>query len=570
MLPFNINMQFNNNLTLSIQFDQEKKFLLCGELVNFHLKLTSPDFNSDTIVTKEFVDFIERIGAAVESIEITEEFTYKSRSSHSNSNSFSASSSSSLNSLKGRKMKSVESLSNLLRDSTRESEQTQTHPLTHSKDSQNSQQSMSSVRARRFNSLSPNRSSNVKAFWSEEEGAVLVPLEAFIDSEIIGSNCNKATAKFKVSLNELIPLDVLESLGFNDYNANTLIDHFPGAKSSHKLQKIGQAETSLIVLRPLEVSLRTHKLVTNQVIIQLNVEFNHEDHTLNGNIEIQSVEIILSDSFTSRNQSSLLATDSKKESLASNLNFKITPLSSSQVPFVFEMSPQDYSLLFNWTPLLNNSMLSILQEDDFRLRVELKGKLSSTDCKSHSEILMSFESSVPISNLFPTSLTTISENSIYPQISSIKLIACDRFKVFKPIQIEIYILNPDKEIKSFTIDILPSFKFKKTFESQTSQVKSPLDLNSEEYKKWAVDNWFKMEKSYQCPAVLLLNPLTPLKLENIPSGGCKPIRLQLVPVRRGIINLTREFVVRDGDSGKILKNSNLMINAKHEIIIQIE
>lgn len=554
-------MQFNNNLTLSIQFDQEKKFLLCGELINFHLKLTSPDFNSDTIVTKEFVDFIERIGAAVESIEITEEFTDKSRS---NSNSFSASS---LDSLKGRRMKSVESLSNLLRDSARELEPT--HPLTHSKDSQNSQQSMSSVRARRFNSLSPNRSSDVKPFWSEEEGAVLVHLEAFIDSEIIGSNCNKATAKFKVGLNELIPLDALESLGFDDYNANTLIDHFPGAKSSHKLQKIGHAETSLIVLRPLEVSLRTHKLTTNQVIIQLNVEFSHEDNTLNGNIEIQSVDIILSDSFTSRNQSSLLAIESK-ESLASNLNFKITPLTSSQVPFVFEMSPQEYSLLFNWTSLLNNSIISILQEDDFRLRVELKGKLSSTDCKSHSEISMSFESSVPISNLFPTSLTTISENSIYPQISSIKLIGNNQFKLFKPIQIEIYILNPDKEIKSFTIDILPSFKFKKTIESQTSQLKSPLDLNSEEFKKWAVSNWFKIEKSNQCPAVLILNPLKPLKLENIPSGGCKPIRLQLVPVRRGIINLNREFVVHDGDSGKILKNNNLMMYGKNEIIIQIE
>ena len=57
------------NLNLSLQFDEKKKALLCGELVKFHLKITSPDLSDDNVVT----DFIKRIGATVEGIEIIKE-----------------------------------------------------------------------------------------------------------------------------------------------------------------------------------------------------------------------------------------------------------------------------------------------------------------------------------------------------------------------------------------------------------------------------------------------------------------------------------------------------------------
>ena len=510
--------------------------------MKFHLKITSPEFKT---VPEEF---LERIGASVESIEITEELSLLAASA--------VSTSSSLDSFKGKKMKSVESLSNLLRTVDQRSNESQHN---HSKDSQHS---MSSVTARRFNSLSFNRSIRTKPFWNSEEGAIFIPLEAFIDPECLSSSCQKAAVKFKVSLNELVPIDSLEALrmGFSEFKWSDSVSS--AAQSSHKLEKIGSVEESLTVLRPLEVSLRTHNLSSNQVILQILVEFNHENEAedLNGNLEIETVEIVLSDSFTSRKSSNL---------------FKITPISEKQVPFVFETSPQQYSLLFNWTLLKQQE-----QEDEFlenyHLRVELFGKLlnaarentananeivvrnaardnadSTTDntgdsaaelvTSSTSELSLSFETAVPIFNLFPVSMSS------GIKITSTKLIG--NLKVFEPFQIELILHNFDEEIKSLQLNIIQEFNEKDHEKDKNIFFKSP------------VDEWFHTRVN-KTPGVVIMSPLTTLKVENIPSGGSKAIRLKLLPMKRGIFNLKEEFKIINKSNGKIMKFDKIIIKVE--------
>lgn len=498
-----------NNLNLSLCFDKSKKFLICGELVKFHLKITSPEFES---CAPE--EFLERIGASVESIEITEESSLLSTMS-------TASNTSSLESLKGRKMKSVESLSNLLRTVDQRSSGSQHN---HSKDSQHS---MSSVTARRFNSLSINRSTHAKPFWNSEEAAIFIPLEAFIDPECLSSTCQKAVVKFKVSLNELVPIDALEALrmGFNEFKWTDSVSS--AAQSSHKLERIGLVEESLTVLRPLEVSLRTHNLssTSNQVILQILIDFNHEQEAedLNENLEIETCEIVLSDSFTSRKTSNL---------------FKITPISEKQVPFVFETCPQQYSLLFHWTKTTNIQDEFI---ENYHLRVELGGKLRSNS----SEISLSFETAVPIFNLFPVSQFS------GIKITSTKLIGT--LKVLEPFQVEMILHNFDDEIKSLQLSVeenrVEDEEQKQKQEKMTMTFKSP------------VDEWFKTRVK-KTPGLVIMSPLTPLKVENIPSSGSKAIRLKLLPMKRGIFNLKDEIKIINKTNGKIMKFDKIIIKVE--------
>lgn len=497
-----------NNLNLALCFDQSKKFLICGELVKFHLKVTSPEFEG---VPEEF---IERIAASVESIEITEESSF----------SMSTTASSSLESFRGsKKMKSVESLSNLLKVVDQRANGS-THQHNHSKDSQNSQHSMSSVTARRFNSLNLNRSGQNKPFWCTEESAILIPLEAFIDPECLSSSAHKAAVKFKVSLNELVPLDPLESLriGFNDIKWTDCVSS--AAQSSHKLEKIGQVESSLTVLRPLEVSLRTHSLSSTQAILQIIVEFNHEDEAadLNGNLEIEVVDIVLSDSFASRSNSNL---------------FKISSISERQVPFTFEKSPQQYSLLFNWT-LLKQERRSAFEDENFQLRVEIGGNLKNQTNKS-SELSLSFESSVPIFNLFPLS------PSSGLQITSTKLIG-GSLKVFEHFQLELILHNYDDEMKSIHLDVVQNIRGSNV-NNYSKTTRSP------------VEEWFHMERVKRSPGVVVMSPLTTLKVENIPSGGSKAIRLKLLPMKCGIFNLKEELKIINSLSGKTVKFDQIII-----------
>lgn len=523
-----------NNLNLSLCFDKSKKFLICGELVKFNLKISSPEFETAP------EEFLERIGASIESIEITE------GSGLLEAERLAVSSSSSLESIKGKKMKSVESLSNLLRTVDQRSSESQ-HD--HSKDSQHS---MSSVTARRFNSLSVNRSIQKKPFWDSEEVAIFIPLEAFIDPECLSSSCQKAIVKFKVSLNELVAIDELEvlRLGFNEFKWTDSVSS--AAQSSHKLERIGLVELCMTVLRPLEVSLRTHNLSSNQVILQILVEFNHENEAedLNGNLKIESVEIGLSDSFTSRKSSNF---------------FKITPISEKQVPFVFETSPQQYSLLFNWT-LLKQQEEQFLE--NYHLRVELFGKLldktreniardnaareisdNTTDNTTDrtgtatSELSLSFETSVSIFNLFPVS------PSSGIKITSTKLIGT--LKVFEPFQIELILHNFDDETKSLLLNIIQEFNEKDKDKYKDNFIKSPSP----------VDEWFQSRVS-KTPGVVIMSPLTTLKVENIPSGGSKAIRLKLLPMKRGIFNLKEEIKIINKSNGKIMKFDKIIIKVE--------
>lgn len=490
-----------HNLNLSLCFDDSKKFLICGELVKFNLKITSPEFESEPR------EFLERIGASVDSIEISDIIS---------DYSMSTTASSSIDSFKGKKMRSVESLSNLLSRAAKADQRVSNH-------SKDSQQSMSSVTAsRRFNSLSMNRASESKAFWNSEDEAIFIPLEAFIDPECLKTS-HKATVRIKVSLNELVPIDALEALklGFNEFKWTDSVSS--AAQSSHRLEKIGQIETCFTVLRPLEVSLRTHNLSSNQVILQINVEFNHEiGEELNGNLRIETVEINFSDSFTSKKA------------------FKITPISDKQVPFVFETSPQQYSLLFNWTLLEEQQ----IPQDDFHLRVELGGKLKS------SELSLSFETFVPIFNLFPV--------SVFPsgvKITSTKLIGHETLKVFEPFQLEIILHNFEKDTKSLQLDI-QSAQVNKNEHSNKSD-DSRISVRSQ------VKEWFRLEQLKNSPGLVLMSPLTPLNIENIPSGGSKAIRLKILPMKRGIFNLKDEIkILNRSTGGKCMKFEEIIIKVE--------
>lgn len=478
-----------NNLNLSLQFDQRKKFLLCGELVKFNLKITSPDFSDDNVP-----EFMERIGATVEGIEIIQDYLLTTSTS-----SNSADQSQSLYSLKGKKMKSVESLSNLLKTCvTRDQNQ---H---NSKDSQTSQCSMSSVTARRFNSL---RKTQAKSVWNLEEGAILVPLEAFIDSESLGST--KGVAKIKVSLNELVPIDSISDLLSNNNHHRHVEPTSPLIQiqnTTQKLLKIGQAELSLPVLRPLEVSLRTHSLSPTHSILQLNMEYNNNNNNNDSNmkLEIENVEIFISNTWNSNNSA-----------------FKIVPISNNQVPFIFETCPQQHSLLFNWT-LLNE----IDEDEDFRVRVEVSGQVEQVNCSVFS---LSFESSISIFNLFP------SYEREDVQITLLKVLN-DKICPLVPFQIELILHNYSKEMKSFNLNFICDSNLKST--RQSKQLKSSNENAN------AIQEWFRMEESKKSPNILLMNPLDlPLKLERFPSGGSKAVRLKFVAIKSGFFNLKDELRV---------------------------
>lgn len=490
-------MDFTNNLSLALHFDPQKKFLLCGELLNFQLKVSSPDFSE----SPDFDCFLNRIGAAVEEIDIS--FQDDANFFHSSS-SFSVNSPISSN---GRRMKSVESLSNLLKDTHFSNHSTHSSSsssnFSHSKDSQNSHSSMASVTARRrFDSLGINKA---KATWDPTEEAVIIPLEAFIDPEVLLSS-HKATAKFKISLNELVPIDMeLLALGTGNEKSESLVN-------GNRLVKIGQTEKSFTVLRPIEVSLRTHRLSTNQILLQLNIEFDHREfEKLLNCIEIESVDIILSDSFTSRCSDNVL-------------DFTITPLSNDQIPFRFDTSPQTYSLIYRWT-VMNDLNESLQLQDDFRLRAELQGKLINEASHSCSSLSLSFESALPIANLFPQSLPGPSE----PYIAQIKLIdslhqCC--LKVYEPFEVEVFICNPNSEPSSVSFELCP---------------KGPKTINDKSSSN-PIEAWFHLEKSRKTPRFLLMKPLeTPLYLGSIKANSFKSVRLQFIAMQRGIINLFDEF-----------------------------
>lgn len=470
-----------DNLNLSLQFDERKRFLLCGELVKFHLKITSPEFESTDQI--QINNFINRIGANVEGLEILEEPEEAAVVIGSSTSGLLTSSTSSIGSCK--KMKSVESLSNLLKTTSRDHQN-------QSKDSQISQCSMSSVTAKRFSSLRR----EVKPFWSPGDEAIFIPLEVFIDPESFDSS--RAIAKIKISLYELIAID---SLTFN-YGCEIAKQTCP-----QKLQNIGQAEISLNVLRPLEVSLRTHPLSSNQAILQFIIEYSYDKTDVDKflDLEVENVEIYLTNSFNSNN--------------FYNSFFKIVPLSAKQVPFTFETCPQQLSLLFNLS--LFDEIPFEASSGDFRVRFELSGRLSETDCNIFS---LSFESSIAIFNIFP-----LADNPAEDiKITSTRILT-DKIVQYEPFQVELVLHNHTEEIKSFTLNFR---------EPVTRQTLTPDTSNNPVLK------WFKMEESKKTPAILLMSPLDlPLKIDKIPSCGSKAVRLKFVPVKSGFFNLKDELDV---------------------------
>ena len=479
------------NLNLNLVFDSENKFLLCGELVKFNLKITSPDFTVPS--SFEINEFMKRIGANVEVVEIQVDSVGAASLLSSNS---------SIDSIKGKKMKSAESLSNLLR----------ANELKSHSSSNGSVCSMTSVTAKRFSSL---RTSQAEAIWNSEDEAILIPLEIFIDPEGLPTNCNKATAKIKVSLNELVPIAHFD-------NTEDLL-------SSHKLERIGQTEISLLVLRPLEVSLRTHNISSTRALLQINSEFNcccGEDES-DGVVPltIENVQIILSDSFTSR----------------ANWNrFKITPIAATQVPFTFELSPQQHSLLFDWKSDHRTDFAADFSGEDFHVRVEFQGKLKKKSLMS--EVSLSFESSIPMFTIFPP----VQSKGI--QITSVKVLHSKLF-VLEPFQIEMILHNFDEEMKSINLEV-------------DASAGNQSDLDSKAPFKNPVQEWYRLDEDKKCPSLLLLHPLKGVRIENIPSNGSKAVRLKFVPMRRGVINLIEEFRFRDILESKILKIE--------PIILQIE
>lgn len=508
------------HLNLSLIFDSENKFLLCGELVKFSLKISSPGFTEAE--SPEIQEFMKRIGANVEAVELDLSGLDGPELGLGQASSLRSSNSSSIDSLKGKRMKSVESLSNLLRSSEKKeaSFASQSHSL--SSDSQVSLSSMTSVTARRFSSL---RASQAEATWNSEEEAIFIPLEIFIDPEGFPANCDKAMANIKISLNELVP--ILDNYPQRDpHNDPHNYSHYDDSiinsvQSSHKLERIGQAEISLLVLRPFEVSLRTHTISPTRALLQINSEFNCRDEP-EVSLTIENVQIILSDSLASRANWNL---------------FNISPISDSQVPFTFETSPQQVSLLFDWNYFLKENLTDSDSDfdfsgEDFHVRVEFQGKLKK---KSFiSEISLSFESSIPIFSIFPPVLTS------GIQITSVKLLTPKPI-LFEAFQIELILHNFDEEMGSIDLIIGNTIG---TMERERDATNN------------SVQEWFKLEEQKKCPSLLLLSPcpLGGINIENIPSNGSKTLRLKFVPIRPGVINLNEEIFLKNGkEAAKIMR-----------------
>ena len=468
------------NLNLSLQFDEKKKALLCGELVKFHLKITSPDLSDDNVVT----DFIKRIGATVEGIEIIKESGSLMSSS--------SSSASLIDSLKGKKMRSVESLSNLLKNSHIKDD----HPSqSQSKESQTSQSSMSSVTAKRFNSL---RRVQGPPIWVDD--AILVPLEAFIDPESIGSDCHKVTAKIKVSLNELIPIEI------DLFNCGSSSALPTSIQSSHKLSKIGTAETSMTVLRPLDVSLQTHNLTQSHSILQLIIDYRvYEMHLSDySDLEVYNVEIFILNN--------------------PNNFFKVSPISNHQIPFKFEGSKiqeQSHSILFNLKSSQNSKEFQSLNQEFLNIRLELSGRLKE------DYFSLSFEST--------NTLPSFAKQEDELQISKIKILG-DAYKIslFEPFQIELILNNFTKELEHFVIKIEAGDAHHSNCKRKHSHPNPNSHADNSNHTHNTVMEWFKMENDKKTPNILLSSPIdSPLKLENFPSGGSKSVILSLVPVKLG-------------------------------------
>lgn len=527
------------NLNLSLVFDSENKFLLCGELVKFNLKISSPDFSDSS----EIKEFMKIIGATVESIELEPIFpNVPSEQNEQNCTSLVSSNSSSIDSLKRKPMKSVESLSTLLRTSSVNCLNINSdHKYTSifqnmSKDSHGSQSSlcsMTSVTAKRFDSL---RSSQAEAIWCSEGsegeshdgsdcGYILIPLEIFIDPEGLSSNCNKATAKIKVSLNELSPIDTI-GIMMNDQFGLSPESNFKiqTPQNSHKLERIGLTEISLLVIRPLDVSLRTQNISSSHAILQINSDFNCENDS-EISLEIENAQIILSDSFSSRKNWN---------------NFKISPISEAQVPFTFETSPQQISLLFNWIALDKIDFSC----EDIVVRVEFQGKLRKKTLIS--QISLSFESSIPIFNLFPQYFST------GIQITSVQLLSNlnNILILFEPFQIELIVKNFDEHIGSINFVVENKLgKPEKYFSVSNLDQKNSGNLKE----------WFKLDESKKCPSLLLISPLKGINIQNIPPNGSKSIRLKFVPVRSGLIYLHEEISFKNSNNNEILKIEPLIL-----------
>lgn len=77
-----------------------------------------------------------------------------------------------------------------------------------------------------------------------------------------------------------------------------------------------------------------------------------------------------------------------------------------------------------------------------------------------------------------------------------------------------------------------------------------------------VQEWFQMEKRKKTPALLLMNPLNPLKIENLPSRGSKAIRLQLIPVKRGHFSLKSELKIEEIRSCDFIEFKDIIIQVE--------
>lgn len=424
-------------------------------------------------------------------------------------------------------MKSVESVSNLLRSPINASRNLYSH---NSNSSERSLKSISSVTARRFAALNKNRGNTCRAQWIDEESIISVPLETFIDADMLSATCQRAAIKIKVCLSELIPLDG-SSLGAINYD----IENYKNTSSNNikslgqRLERIGETEIIASLLRPLEVSLRTHNLSPRQSLLQINLHHNNNTTSFHkhgdqmdtscfeNQIMIEKVDLIV------QSEEILTSTD---------------PAVPNQLPFTFESMeghPQvTRSILYYWNLLSGREGKWVTSETDnevdfLTLRVELTGKLAT----SQSQVFLSFESTLSQRIVFPeqAQLSGI-------QISESRIInnsAVGTIKVLEAFQIELILKNYHSEVQSACLTVIQP--------QSHSKSKSQSKFTGSEIK-----DWLKMERAKKCPSLLLTAPLQPVRIENLPPGGSKALRIQFVPARRDMINLNDEFKILIDDT----------------------
>lgn len=381
----------------------------------------------------------------------------------------------------------------------------------------------------------------------------------------------RAVARFKVSLHELIPCFESADEGRLDRGPLRMTDSplesvllggeqdgLPkGLRAFQRIERVAMVEGEIAVVRPVSVGLRTAPLAPDETLVQLTLDYAAlSEHVL----VIDQVDAMLADALTSRRQ---LHTAMSQE------HFRIVPL-ALQLPLI--LAPQDttqHAILFKWTLLpehLPPRFLHSLREEDFRFRVDLSGHLEGR------AVSLSFECAVDVATLF-SALNPVADGSDSATAVTVAFSLADprqtTLRVYEPVAVDVLVSNDSLEMRSFAISVASytlrikehcravsdymqgTGREKSGHERENEHKHGDISRNSElERRVGQVGAWMtrQTEDGRPCPLLCLDAPL--VLLDNIQPGTCRQVRLRFVPLQCGPATLDA-VIVKDVKSGMV-------------------